>query len=95
MIDYNRYHLLREEAVMIVSGYPDLEEHRGRHQKLIAQVYEFAFAWRRDHDSELIHRLRRFLRDWLTGHIMNVDTEIAQYTTGKEQDIRNALERLG
>jgi len=94
LMDYTRYHFRREEGIMQVSGYPDLEAHCERHRKLIAQVDELRAVWRAARDHETLHRLRKFLRDWWVSHIMNVDTEITQYAKGKDQDIQRALEIL-
>ena len=95
MIDYTRYHFRREEAIMQVCGYPDLEVHRQLHHKLVAETIELADAWRKGRNLMTLKNLRKFLRDWWMGHISNVDTVIAKYTKGKELIIRNHLERLG
>ncbi|NQU59273.1 MAG: bacteriohemerythrin [Rhodospirillales bacterium] len=94
LIDYTQYHFRREEAVMEACGYPDLEKHRAIHRSLTDQVSELADTWRSEHDPELLYRFRKFLRDWLFRHIMKSDTEISQYTKGKEPEIRKALELL-
>lgn len=95
LIDYTRHHFRREEVIMEVCGYPDLEKHRGHHRDLAAQVNDLASAWREEHDPETLRHLRKFLREWWIGHIVKVDAEIAQHGKGKEQEIRKALEDLG
>lgn len=95
LIDYTRHHFRREEAIMEICGYPDLEKHRGHHWDLTAQVNDLADTWRKEHNPETLHHLRKFLREWWIDHIMKVDTEIAQHGKGKEQEIRQALENLG
>lgn len=94
LVDYTRDHFRREEAVMEACGYPDLEKHRGRHRDLTAQVNDLAGTWRKGRNPEMLHHLRKFLREWWIGHIVKVDTEIAQYAKGNEQDIWQALEHL-
>ena len=94
LIDYTHYHFRREEVVMEACGYPDFEEHRAHHQELDAQVGDLAAKWRKNRDPEMLHHLSKFLREWWTGHIMKVDTEIAKYAKGKGQEIRQALDRL-
>ena len=94
LIDYTRYHFRREEAVMEVCGYPDLEQHRAGHRDLALQVNDLASAWRRDRNPQTVHQLSKFLREWWVGHIIKVDMEIAQYAQGKGHDIWQALERL-
>ncbi len=94
MEDYTRYHFQREEAIMEVCEYPILNEHRVRHRKLNAEVSDLANKWRNDRGPETLHVLCRFLRKWWMGHILKVDTEIAQYADGKEEKIQEALEKL-
>ncbi|HEB80138.1 MAG TPA: bacteriohemerythrin [Rhodospirillales bacterium] len=94
LIDYTHHHFRREEAVMEVCGYPELEEHRGRHQSLVAEVDDLAKAWRKDRNPETIQHLRKFLREWLVDHIMKIDIEIYQYTKGKKREILKTLESL-
>jgi hemerythrin-like metal-binding protein len=94
MMDYTRYHFAREEAIMEVCGYPDLVAHRERHHNLVAQVNELAEAWHSSRTTDTMHKLRKFLRDWWLGHIVEVDTTITLYTEGKDEDIRKVLADL-
>ncbi len=94
LIEYTEYHFRREETIMEVCDFPKLIEHQEYHQKLVAQVHELARDWRENKDPEMRYRLCRFLRDWWIGHILNVDVEIAQFATGKTQEIRQALNNL-
>ena len=94
LTEYARYHFRREEAIMEVCGDPNLEKHRGYHQRLEAQLNELANNWHKDRDPVYLHRLRDFLRDWVFNHVITVDTGISQYARGKDQDIREALESL-
>lgn len=94
LIEYTHYHFRREEAVMEICDYPDQAEHCARHRKLAAEVNDLAKKWRREHDPEMLHHLCKFLREWWINHIVKVDTEIAQYTKGKGQEIRQALDHL-
>jgi hemerythrin-like metal-binding protein len=92
LIDYTQYHFKREEAVMEACGYPDLEKHRGLHQSLVVQISAFEQARSKDSGPEQFSHLSTFLRDWLFDHIIKIDGEISQYTKGKEQEIRKALQ---
>ena len=94
LIEYTRFHFKREEVIMEMCKYPDLIEHKEKHRKLIAKITELADAWYKDHDLNLYKELRKFLRSWWVGHIMNVDTEITIYTEGYEQAIKTALEDM-
>ncbi|WP_139135094.1 bacteriohemerythrin, partial [Magnetovibrio blakemorei] len=94
LIDYTLYHFRREEAVMEACGYPDLENHRRLHQELASQVSEIVGGWYAKQNPEVLHHLRRFLRKWLSGHILKEDAQIAQYTEGKAKAIAQALRNL-
>ncbi|MBT3536894.1 MAG: bacteriohemerythrin [Rhodospirillaceae bacterium] len=94
LIAYTHDHFRREEAIMAVCGYPDLERHRGIHRDLTDRVSKLADAWRNTRAPETRRRLRIFLRQWLTNHIMGTDADIAVYASGKEDAIRDALRSL-
>jgi len=95
LVDYTRYHFKREEAVMKVCGYPDLENHRQVHRELTVKMTDLAEIWHHERDPKNIQHLLKFLRNWWIGHIVNVDSEIAQYAKGKTQVIRHSLDVLG
>ncbi len=94
LFDYTRWHFRREEAIMAVCHHPDLAEHKDRHQALIGQLAALAEEWRSANDPELLHQFRKFLRAWLSDHILNTDADIRQSTIGKTREIEDALERL-
>ena len=95
LIDYARYHFRREEAVMEACDYPDLETHQALHRELTSQVSDLAESWLKERDPRMLHHLRKFLWEWWINHIVQVDSEISQYTKGKDKDIRRALKALG
>jgi len=94
LIAYTRFHFSREEAIMDVCGYPDLERHRDRHRNLINQVNDLADRWHENRDPDTLFHLRKFLRQWWIGHIVQVDAEIAPYAKGKEREIQKAMKIL-
>ena len=94
LIDYTNYHFRKEEAIMEVCGYPDLENHRALHRDLTARVNALADKWRKERTPETTWNIRKFLQDWLIKHIMEVDIKIAPYTKGKKEEIRTVLENV-
>jgi len=94
LIGYIGYHFQREEAVMEACDYPDLDKHCDLHKALADQVNRLTNMRQIHHKGETPHQLSSFLRDWLFGHVINVDTDITKYAEGREQDIHDALERL-
>jgi len=94
LVNYTHNHFKREEIIMDVCGCPDLEEHRRTHVHIAGKVDELAESWHKNRNLDTSHQLVQFLQTWLAGHVRQVDTEIANYTKGKEQEIRQALEDL-
>jgi hemerythrin-like metal-binding protein len=75
---YTQTHFLAEEALMQQAQYPKLNEHRGEHQKFVAQVKQFR------HDLETggtcdPNAVVMFVKDWLAGHIMQTDKVYASH----------------
>ncbi|MBC8445088.1 MAG: hemerythrin family protein, partial [Rhodospirillaceae bacterium] len=95
LIDYTRYHFDREEAIMKVFGYPDLEKQQSQHQEFISRIKEQESQWNKNRDMNILNNLRPFLRSWLVAHIEKEDAKIAPYTKGKAEEIRVALKRFG
>ena len=93
LIDYTRYHFEREEALMEVCDYPNVEEHRELHRKFVKEVSAKADMWRKERSQESPVQFRTFFKDWLFNHIIGQDIKILPYTKGKEREIRNALRR--
>lgn len=91
MIDYTSTHFRREEIIMSVCGYPDLERHRERHRKLEKTIRELEAKYLATGEKEELRALKKFLKNWWQGHILNVDTTIIQYTKGMEKQITEAL----
>ncbi len=91
LIVYTDHHFQREEAIMGICGYPDLEEHRGCHRDIAVQVGDLAETWRESHDPELLKHLRTLMKDWFFDHVINTDAKMSRYATGKGRDIRKAL----
>ena len=58
------------------------------------RVCELAAQYGHTQSPEALDRIRSFLRNWWSGHIMDVDTTIAQYAVGKEDRIQAALAEL-
>ncbi|MAO54754.1 MAG: hypothetical protein CMM61_03525 [Rhodospirillaceae bacterium] len=94
MIAYTRYHFRREETIMSACGYPELDAHMRYHRNLEDRIDGLAAQYKQTTDPQTLMRLRSFLRNWWSGHIMDVDTTIAKHAAGKETAIKIALEKL-
>jgi len=78
LVDYTQTHFAAEEELMAAAKYPNLAEHRTKHDDLIKQVTDFALRFERG-EIGLSLDLMNFLRDWLTNHIQKVDHDYAPW----------------
>lgn len=89
-----RDHFKREEVVMDVCGYPDLAKHKLLHHDLLAQLGALEREWYEAKDMAIVSKLQKVLKDYWLVHMMQEDIKIEQYTTGKNIEIRKALDAL-
>ena len=94
LVDYTIYHFKREEMVMKICDYPDLEAHCDEHRELCDHVGELTTAWNDKRDQETFEQLKTFLRNWLFDHILEVDSTIAPYAHGRERMIKAELDKV-
>jgi len=79
---YIRVHFDNEEALMAKIGYPQLEEHRGLHRKIIQQCMDLGEEYLDDSES-VTKDMFEFLRAWWVGHIGEADTAMKPYLEGE------------
>lgn len=82
LIDYTSSHFSFEERCMVQHSYPDYEEHKHAHTEFIRRIRQY----RRDFDNGSALRsseMMRFLRDWLTTHILGLDKKLAVFLNEK------------
>jgi hemerythrin len=72
LVNYTKHHFDREEIALRTSGYPGYAAHRIEHERLADRVFEFAEQFDQGKVTLSIE-LMRFLRDWLSQHILGSD----------------------
>lgn len=72
LADYTVKHFQSEEKMMADAGYPQLEEHKNIHKKLVQQVVDFQHEFEQGTATVTLD-LMRFLSDWLVNHIKGDD----------------------
>lgn len=82
LAQYVDEHFAREEALMEANGYPDLAEHKCTHRHLARQVYAIRTIFASKPQQIDPAKLLRFLRDWLTNHILEEDRKYVPYLRG-------------
>ncbi len=78
MLEYILMHLAYEERHMEKIGFPELKEHRKKHQELIFMIQGYNIELKRGF-LILNRELMDLLTDWLENHILNEDQKYAQY----------------
>lgn len=72
LIAYTSYHFNAEEEIMMRTGNPQLLQHKKAHQDFITKVNALKLN-NMVGDEKLKMEVFKFLKTWLTEHIMNVD----------------------
>lgn len=72
LIAYTGYHFENEEKAMAEANFEELEQHRLEHEKLKSETLKFEKLLEDDLNNGT-KKLYRFLREWLTEHILESD----------------------
>jgi hemerythrin len=78
LVSYTVSHFQTEESYMAENGYPDLAKHRDYHQVLIGRVLELKQRFLGPTPPSSVE-LARFMGEWLSHHINEVDMGYANY----------------
>lgn len=80
--EYTRVHFAVEESLMRIFKYPRYKEHVKEHAILIDQIIELEDKL--DHNKTSISfELLHFLKNWLSKHIINSDSDYGPFFTEK------------
>ncbi len=82
LVDYTKFHFDYEEDLFGSNGYPATNEHKEKHKILISQVMDFHHKFKMG-EAEVDDELLRFLKDWLTRHIMGTDKKYSAFLNNK------------
>ena len=83
LLDYTATHFASEEALMEAAGYPELEQHRQLHRRLISQARDMEMRTEfgeRHVPLELSH----FLYNWLVDHILANDRKFGEFIAARK-----------
>lgn len=78
LLEYTGEHFAAEERLMVLHGYPELDEHRRIHRRMREHV--LALKGRCD-DGELAGPVQiiNFLKNWLAKHILGTDRKLKPF----------------
>ncbi|MFQ5644937.1 MAG: bacteriohemerythrin [Thiogranum sp.] len=85
LVEYTRTHFSAEEAMLARCHYPQIEQHKRGHEKLLHRVLVFKNMYERgipNIESEILC----FLKDWLLNHIRKTDMEYVPFTTQTQEE---------
>lgn len=91
LVDYTIYHFQTEQKLFQELGYPEHEEHKGFHDKLIEEVSGFVKLFESG-DAAAREKLMLFLTDWLKDHILGEDKKFGKYHNAMAEE--DGLENL-
>jgi hemerythrin len=83
LIAYTVFHFEREEKVMEVCGYPELESHHEEHRALTREVQELQRRFRNNDPSLTREEMLSFLTAWLNHHILLHDLAYRETVAGR------------
>mgnify|MGYP000411579698 CR=1 FL=1 len=90
LVDYTEYHFEREEILMRVCGYPDLEKHKKAHDAMKAKVKIIQNDYAKSETMDLGGDVLDFIKDWFSEHVQNQDKLYRSFMDGKDQEIEAA-----
>lgn len=82
MVTYAKTHFFYEEKIMISNGYPGYATQKQEHDNFTNKAAEL----KKEFDSGktvLSIEVMRFLKDWLSNHIMKIDKAYTPFLNGK------------
>lgn len=82
LVDYTVWHFGFENKMMTEYNYPDKESHMKLHKDFIAEIKKLESRY--DSGEEIMGvNVLEFLKDWLSNHIMTIDTKLGAYLESK------------
>ncbi|MBN9698107.1 MAG: bacteriohemerythrin [Zoogloea sp.] len=79
LVGYTLSHFGREERLLERNGYPHLQAHKEVHRRMADEVIALREKLRNNFTPALGEEISRYLRNWLTNHILIEDKKFAQY----------------
>lgn len=71
-------HFKTEEELMLASGYPNFQSHKQMHDHLQDQAFKLIKLFSLG-KVDLTATISKFLSDWLTDHIMEIDIKMIEW----------------
>jgi hemerythrin len=83
LVDYTISHFRHEEEYFAEWGFPEAGQHIAEHDALRQQVFGYRNQIRTANNAELAFQLLRFVRGWLSHHILVEDKKYGRFLLQK------------
>jgi hemerythrin len=84
LVGYTDYHFSTEEKHMVANSYPGLVDHQAKHGELKVTLAHLVEGFEEEGATHLLADfIETFLRNWLTGHIRQVDQRFGAFLRDK------------
>ena len=78
LVQYTRTHFAAEERIMKTHGYPELEEHKRKHDSMTQKVLDVQKQYE-DGAINITLEVMKFLENWVDKHIMGTDKKYSSF----------------
>lgn len=82
LTSYTITHFSSEEKYMVVYAFPDTQNHKAQHKKLIEEVTRFKNDYANG-NSKISINLANYLKNWILNHIQGSDKQMGKYLKDK------------
>lgn len=79
LLEYTHYHFDEEEKIMLLMGYPDLEQHRQLHHELIELLTDLYTEAENGMAIFVATKIANIGLEWLKSHILAADHKYYNY----------------
>jgi len=84
MVDYVRFHFSAEQELLHRIKYPEYQEHKKQHEKLVRDIIQAVTAHNKG-GKFVPNQFVRTMRDWILSHIAIADKQYVLYITEQKK----------
>jgi len=85
MVEYVRFHFGAEQVMLQRINYPDYQEHKKQHDKLVRDILDAVNA-HNNGEKYIPNQFVRTMRDWILGHIALTDKQYVLYINTQKKN---------
>ncbi len=93
VLSYTESHFIHEEGLMEKHGYPELDEHRGIHEKAMQEILKLHQAYANGDPDITPEKVEHFLHYWFANHFLGEDSKFKRYLF--EKGVSDTVEKSG